>query len=645
MLKKHFSAIVVCVFAAVVGVAWGQGGDLAQKAFEAGSAALDAKDWKEAKAQFASATQTDPNFEVAYYYLGLSLYHLKDWAGAEAALQKAISLKEERAGSRVALANALLAQGRWEEAEKAVETEVGMDVPATRAEAMYVLGLAYIAGGDSWRALRELSAALEEEPNFIDVHFAVAKLHSSEEKWGAALEELLACKTLIEDWKEELRSALAKSVEGKRKPDVTEEMVQQKYGFVEGFVNKQGMWPEVNKALGDVSQQVGEYEDARNYYRAALKRTQNGNPNDTDALTRIGTAYINQAMSFAGEGFVFKPGRYLEAAAKQFDKVLDVDPGYAPAYQGIGLAYLTEARLYSESATAAISPHSVQEAVEQFQLAIQADPDYLLARLNLAEACFLDRRPEDALKEFETALELAQEKKDVKSQATAETGIAKAKAALGDLDAARQAAESAVSLDPSSPDAYLAHGRALYLSGLYKEASEETQKVLQLAAHNAQARVLLGDIYRAEGLSGAATTEYEAALALIGESASQEAAKQRGDLYHKIAECSLAEGDPSSAVTYLNKGLAEDPSDYQAERSLAKAYWALRQYAAAQKALDIAVSLSPSPAEEADAYFEMGAILEASGDAHEAFLRYSTALRVDPTNAKAREAVERLRAG
>lgn len=644
-MKKHVPVVLLLLFGVVGGTGAAQDQQGPQQAFEAGSAALEAEDWGSAVNEFKAAVGMDPNFEVAHYYLGLSLYRLGDWPGAEAALQRAISLKEERAGSRVALANALLAQGRWQEAAEAVEAEMGLQAPATRAEAMYVLGLVYVAGGDSWRAARELDAALEEVPNFVDVHFALGKLHYSEGEYGAALRGFLRCRELIEDWKEDLRSALAKLVEGRRKPEITEEMVQEKYKFVERFVNERGLWPEVNKALGDTSQGLGEYEEARNYYRDALKRTQNGNPHDTDALTRIGRAYINQAMDFVAEGFIFKPGKYLEAAVTQFERVLDVDPGYAPAHESIGLTYLTEARIYREAVTAAVSPHTAQEAASEFQLALEADPDYLPARINLGEAYLFDKRAQEALKEFETALELAQERGDVKSQAKAETGIAKARTVLGDLDAARRAAEAALKDDPRSPDAFLAYGRVLYLLGLYEQAAQETAKALDPAGRNLEARILLGDVFYAESFWGAATSQYEQAIAQIKESGSREAARQRGELYRKMGECYFAQGDPSMAVTYLNKGLADDPSNYQAERSLAKAYWALRKYYAAQKALEIAASLSPSPAEEADAYFEMGAILEATGDPHEAYLRYSAAVRLDPTNVKAREALDRLRAG
>jgi tetratricopeptide (TPR) repeat protein len=352
---------------------------------------------------------------------------------------------------------------------------------------------------------------------------------------------------------------------------------------------------------------------------------------------------MNQALSLASQGLIFKPAKYLEAAAKQFDKVLDVDPGYSPAFEGLGLAYLTEARIYRESVTAAVSPHSVQEAIKEFLLALEADPNYLPARLNLGEAYIFNNQADAALEEFNSALELAQKTGDAKDMAKVQTGIAKSKMELGDLEAARQAAETALKDDPNSSDAHEAYGRALFLSGSYQQAAEETLKAIDLSSKNLEARILLGDVFYAESFWAAASSEYEQAIALIKESASKESSKQRGELYRKIGECYFAQGDSSSAVTFLDKGLADDPSNYQAERSLAKAYWALREYSAAQKALEIAITISPSPAEEADAHFEMGTILEAAGDQHEAFLSYTAALESDPTNSKAKEALERLR--
>jgi len=614
----------------------------AQQPFEAGAAALDASNWREAADQFANAVALDPNFEVAQYYLGLSLFRLDDWTGAEEALQKAIALREERAGSRLALANAFLGEGRWQEAAAAVKQEVALQAPATRAEAMYVLGLAYKAGGDVQGALRQFAAALEEDPNFVDVRFDLGELWNSQRQYRQALDEFLKAQELIENWKEDLRSALATLVEGKRKADITEEMVEERYRSMDRFVNKKGMWPEVNKALGDASRQLGEYEDARNHFRDALKRSQNGNPHDTDALTRIGTSYAEQAAAQISQGAIFRPGHYLKAAEEQFQRVLDVDPGYAPALEGIGLAYLTDARIHRESLTAAPAGHTVRDAEEMLLLALQADPDYVPAKLSLGEVYLFDNRAEEALKEFEEAFGLAQKVGEPASAATAQTDISKAKAVLGDAEGARQAAESVLAENPQSLDARVAYARSLYLLGRYDDAAKEAAKALDISSQDLEARILLGDIFYAQEFWAVATSTYQQALDLIKESVSQEATKQRADLYRKMGDSSLARGDYSTALTFLNKSLVDDPSNYQAERTLAKTYWANREYAAAKKALKIAALLSPSSAEEADALVEMGALLEATGDLHEAYLNYTNAFSLDPTNTKAQEALNRL---
>lgn len=643
VLRRHLLAIMVLVFGSAV--ASYAADRTPEQAFQAGVVAMEGADWRGAADAFGEAAKLDPNLEVGQYYLGLSLYHLKDWSGAEAALERAISLKESRAGSRLALAKALLSEGKWQEAEADLKQEISLEAPATQAEATYVLGLAYAAGDDSWNALREFTEALQDEPNFIDVYFAEGDLYYSQGRYRDAMTAYLKCKALIEAWREDLRSALAKLVEGHRKADTTEEKVQQKYDFVERFVHERAGWPKVSKVLGDTSLKLGEYEDARNYYRHALNRTKDGNPNDTDALTRIGNAYLTQAMSFVAEGFVFKPGKYLEAAVTQFQRVLDVDPSYAQAYEGIGLAYLRGAQIYRAAMTTATAPHTVQEAVEQLQLALEADPKYLPARIDLGNAYLFDKRNQEALKEFETALTTATEQGDGESIAEAQTGIAKAKAALGDPEAARAAAESAVKSDPLFADAYVEYGRALFLLGRHEEAAQQTQKAVELAPGNLSAHILLGDIYYEQAFWGGAVSQYEQALALARQSVSEEAARKQGELQRKTGECYLGQGDSETAVTYFNKALAGNASDYQAERDLGRAYWTLRQYPAARKALEIAASLAPSLPEEADAYFEMGALLEATGDVHEAYLNYSTAARLDPTNQKAQEAMERLRAG
>ncbi len=86
-----------------------------------------------------------------------------------------------------------------------------------------------------------------------------------------------------------------------------------------------------------------------------------------------------------------------EQALSFFDKALEIDPNYAPAWNNKGLA------LYKLGKN--------EEAIEEYQKALEIDKDYPEAHINLAVLLSVTNRNEEAEKEFKEALRLFEEKK------------------------------------------------------------------------------------------------------------------------------------------------------------------------------------------------------------------------------------------
>ncbi len=144
-------------------------GQTAADLFQTGLRAKTATDKIEA---FRKATQIDPNYVEAYYYLGLAYEADKQYARAEAALNKAY-FKNPYGLTRAVKAAILLELGavrnRVDKPEEAIEAlrsarEIAPSSTSLRGRIAYELGLAYEATGNSSAALTSMREAERLQP-------------------------------------------------------------------------------------------------------------------------------------------------------------------------------------------------------------------------------------------------------------------------------------------------------------------------------------------------------------------------------------------------------------------------------------------------------------------------------------------------
>src|ERR1700752_1760475 len=110
------------------------------------------------------ATMIDKSDGEAWYFLGLALVRMDDMSGARKALAEAVKLQPEFAPGHTALAYALMARTRNEEAER--EARVAIQLNQNDAMAHYVLGSVQLRFQRVEDADHEADIAILQGPTF-----------------------------------------------------------------------------------------------------------------------------------------------------------------------------------------------------------------------------------------------------------------------------------------------------------------------------------------------------------------------------------------------------------------------------------------------------------------------------------------------
>jgi tetratricopeptide (TPR) repeat protein len=98
--------------------------DAAKKEFDRGWAALQEKNWPEAKRYFQKAAELYPQYASAYNNLGVALMNLGQRSEGKQAFERAVSLNDHFANAHLNLGRVALAEGKYEEAATQLDRAV-----------------------------------------------------------------------------------------------------------------------------------------------------------------------------------------------------------------------------------------------------------------------------------------------------------------------------------------------------------------------------------------------------------------------------------------------------------------------------------------------------------------------------------------
>jgi len=274
-----------------------------------------------------------------------------------------------------------------------------------------------------------------------------------------------------------------------------------------------------------------------------------------------------------GRGYLedYRTSDNMERAIAEFQRAVEVDSNYAPAYAAMGMAY-NSGYLWKNR-----SNDWIEKAKIQCERALAITPHLAEGHTCRGNVFVTTGRYEDAVKEFQRALDL-----DHNSDETLRS-LAAAYQKLGNALAAEGAFRKAVSLRPNYWGVYSAFGTFYFGQARYADALGMFKRAIELAPLNYTGYVNLGAVYSQLGQYPEAMEALKRSIALRP---SFVAYGDLGAIYFYMRRY------PDSADN-LQQALKVDPTDWQNWGNLGDTLFQIptrraEAKAAYQKAIDLA---------------------------------------------------------
>ncbi|MCW5837591.1 MAG: tetratricopeptide repeat protein [Labilithrix sp.] len=155
-------------------------------AVEEATELLHEERFREALEALRDVIRQDPENPYAFFFLGQALYEVGELQPARDAYRASLRLAPEHLGARVALVHVLRKLGETRDAVS--EGLVALEQAPTDGDALYALGLAYLARGDNVAARRHLEAFLRANPE-LETRIEVEGLLAAMEGPGPVKDE------------------------------------------------------------------------------------------------------------------------------------------------------------------------------------------------------------------------------------------------------------------------------------------------------------------------------------------------------------------------------------------------------------------------------------------------------------------------
>ena len=264
----------------------------------------------------------------------------------------------------------------------------------------------------------------------------------------------------------------------------------------------------------------------------------------TDTLAKNPDCWL--ARNNLGVAF-FQMGRTTDAIA-QYEKALQIKPGYAEADKNLGVAYFQTGQ--------------VDKAIEMYQDALKIDPRDAEAYNKRAMAYARKGQADKAIADCQKALEI----RPGYVEAYNNLGIVLFQS--GQTGEAIAQYQKALVIDPADAEAHNNLAGALFNFGRTDEAIEEYQKALALQPDYAEAYKNLGISLAKMGRTDEAIAEYQKALAINPGYA---------EAYNNLGVAYFHKGQLGKAIVLFQKAVRLQPDYTNAQTNLAQAMAVLRQ--------------------------------------------------------------------
>ncbi|MDD3014457.1 MAG: tetratricopeptide repeat protein [Candidatus Gastranaerophilales bacterium] len=277
------------------------------------------------------------------------------------------------------------------------------------------------------------------------------------------------------------------------------------------------------------------YNEAQNLCNEILKQ----NPNNTEARVQLGSIYSAQ----------FK----LDAAIREFSKILEKNSNNAAAHNGIGLAYYRKTTSSNMDIRENIDKY-YEAAIQEFEAAIQVNPDYYKAYNNIGKLLQEMGKIDEAERYYRKALEI-EPKYSEAIENLGTTYFAK-----NQVDAAAEKYKEAIELNSKNSSAYYHLGEALLAKGQFGKAINYLQTSLYLFPNSAPVHDMLGKAYEMQSNEAAAITEYKKAMLIKPEYTQP---------YLRLSNIYQGRGDDEFAISDLRNAVSINPNFLEGKLKIA----------------------------------------------------------------------------
>ena len=229
----------------------------------------------------------------------------------------------------------------------------------------------------------------------------------------------------------------------------------------------------------------------------------------------------------------------LQNAQDYYQKVLEIDPNYAPAYNNLGTIFQ--------------QLDNNQKAIKSYKKTIEIDPNYAIAHYNLGVIFQKLKENQKAKDCYEKAIEINP------NHTNAHNNLGVIFQELKENQKAKNCFEKAIEIDPDHANAHNSLGFIIAAQGEHQKAKSFFEKAIEINPNYSDAHYNLGVVFQGSGEYQKAKSFYEKAIEINSNYA---------DAHNNLGNLFLELGENQKAKECFEKTIEIDPN-------YVKAYWNL----------------------------------------------------------------------
>ena len=257
----------------------------------------------------------------------------------------------------------------------------------------------------------------------------------------------------------------------------------------------------------------------------------------------------------------------LQNAQDYYQKVLEIDPNYAPAYNNLGTIFQ--------------QLDNNQKAIKSYKKTIEIDPNYAIAHYNLGVIFQKLKENQKAKDCYEKAIEINP------NHTNAHNNLGVIFQELKENQKAKNCFEKAIEIDPDHANAHNSLGFIIAAQGEHQKAKSFFEKAIEINPNYSDAHYNLGFIFKGSGEYQKAKDCYEKAI---------EINPNYIDAHYNLGNLFLELGENQKAKDCYEKAIEINPNYIDAHYNLGNLFLELGENQKAKDCYEKAIEINPNHA-------------------------------------------------